>query len=171
MSAPTPATQNAAPAVTARACLFRVGERVFATAGAFNRQFVRIEALTPVPRAPHALLGLFAVRGQVRPLYHLERLLDLPTTLQKLETAALFEVGGQTFALAVDVVLGLPALNPNLVFPLGNDLPASLRPFSHGEVGLEGHRAVMLDLEQVLHRVQGQGEAIPEPGLLRPSAL
>ena len=151
---------------TARACLFMVGERVFATAGVYNRQFVRIEGLTPVPRAPHALLGLFAVRGQVRPLYHLERLLELPITLKKLETAALFEVQGRMFAVAVDQVLGLPTLNPALLQPLANDLPAELRPVSHGEVRLDGRRVVMLDLEQVFQQILAKGEP-NEPAMVR----
>ena len=140
-----------------RACLFTVGEHVFVTNGTFNRQFVRVEKLTPVPRGPQALLGLFAVRSQVRPLYRLERLLGMSeATEQRNETAALFEVAGNTFAVMVSAVLGFPNFNTDTFLPLNASHPAGLRDLALGTVVLEGKTAIILDLEVLLTRIQVQ---------------
>jgi chemotaxis signal transduction protein len=144
-----------------RACLFTVGEHVFATDGAFNRQFVRIERLTPVPRGPQALLGLFAVRSQVRPLYRLERLLGVPEVKledRRNETAALFEVNGVSFAFVVSSVLGFPNFSTDTFLPLNAKHPASLNALAYGTVVLEGKTALVLDLEALLVKIQGQLE-------------
>ena len=140
-----------------RACLFTVGEHTFVTNGTFNRQFVRVEKLTPVPRGPQALLGLFAVRSQVRPLYRLERLLGIPEADHgRNETAALFEVAGNTFGVMVSAVLGFPNFNTDTFLPLNASHSASLRDLALGTVVLEGKTAIILDLEVLLTRIQDQ---------------
>jgi chemotaxis signal transduction protein len=141
-----------------RACLFTVGEHMFVTNGTFNRQFVRIEKLTPVPRGPQALLGLFAVRSQVRPLYRLERLLGMNEAADhgRNETAALFEVDGNTFGVMVSAVLGFPNFNTDTFLPLNASHPAGLRDLALGTVVLEGKTAIILDLEVLLTRIRGQ---------------
>jgi chemotaxis signal transduction protein len=153
-----------------RACLFTVGEHTFVTNGTFNRQFVRVEKLTPVPRGPQALLGLFAVRSQVRPLYRLERLLGMneATDHGRNETAALFEVA----------VLGFPNFNTDTFLPLNASHPASLRDLALGTVVLEGKTAIILDLEVLLTRIQEQVQpagtfALPvsEPPVLGPRGV
>ena len=158
-----------------RACLFTVGEHMFVTNGTFNRQFVRVEKLTPVPRGPQALLGLFAVRSQVRPLYRLERLLGMSeaTDHGRNETAALFEVAGNTFAVMVSAVLGSPNFNTDTFLPLNASHPAGLRDLALGTVVLEGKTAIILDLEVLLTRIQGQVEpaAAFAAGLAEPLAV
>jgi chemotaxis signal transduction protein len=143
-----------------RACLFTVGAYTFVTNGVFNRQFVRVEKLTPVPRGPQALLGLFAVRSQVRPLYRLERLLGLNEADDhgRNETAALFEVSGNTFGVMVSAVLGFPNFNTDTYLPLNASHPASLHDLALGTIVLEGKTAIILDLEVLLARIQGQVE-------------
>jgi chemotaxis signal transduction protein len=150
-----------------RACLFTVGEHTFVTNGTFNRQFVRLEKLTPVPRGPQALLGLFAVRSQVRPLYRLERLLGMNEAEDhgRNETAALFEVAGNTFAVVVSAVLGFPNFNTDTYLPLNASHPASLREVALGTIVLEGKTAIILDLEVLLTRIQGQ---VQPAGMLAP---
>jgi chemotaxis signal transduction protein len=141
-----------------RACLFTVGEYTFTSNGVFNRQFVRVEKLTPVPRGPQALLGLFAVRSQVRPLYRLERILGLTEADDhgRNETAALFEVAGNTFGVMVSAVLGFPNFNTDTYLPLNASHPAGLYDLALGTIVLEGKTAIILDLEAVLARIQGQ---------------
>jgi chemotaxis signal transduction protein len=152
-----------------RACLFTVGAYTFVTNGVFNRQFVRVEKLTPVPRGPQALLGLFAVRSQVRPLYRLERLLGLNEADDhgRNETAALFEVGGNTFGVMVSAVLGFPNFNTDTYLPLNASHPSSLHDLALGTIVLEGKTAIILDLEALLTRIQGQ---IQPAGTVAPPA-
>jgi chemotaxis signal transduction protein len=139
-----------------RACLFTLGEYTFVTDGVFNRQFVRVDKLTPVPRGPQALLGLFAVRSQVRPLYRLERLLGLTEVLDRsrTETAALFEVAGTTFGVMVSAVLGFPNFNTDTFLPLNASHPVGLNGLVLGTIVIEGKSALILDLEALLARIQ-----------------
>jgi chemotaxis signal transduction protein len=104
------------------------------------------------------LLGLFAVRSQVRPLYRLERLLGMneATDHGRNETAALFEVGGNTFGVMVSAVLGFPNFNTDTYLPLNASHPDSLHNLALGTVVLEGKTAIILDLEALLAQIQGQ---------------
>ena len=140
-----------ASAANTRVCLFELNEQTFAVEGIHSRQFVRIEHLTHVPHAPEPLLGVFSVRGQVRALIDLGRLIgaaeDRATTP---DTAAIFEYNGDTVTLAVDRAIGFPTYAPTGARPLLRSSDAKLQPYSKGVISVDGKEAVLLDLERIV---------------------
>jgi purine-binding chemotaxis protein CheW len=145
---------NQAPATSNRVCLFELNTQMFAVEGHYSRQFVRVDHLTHVPHAPTALLGLFSARGQVRALIDLPNLIGMASNEPNTpDTAALFEHDGHVFALAVDRMVGFPVYNPESLRPLLRSTDDLLSPFSKGVISVEGHEAVMLDLERVIEHL------------------
>jgi len=66
-----------APPPAPRLALFRLGGRLCGVAAAFCRQFVHLEAVTPVPLAPSHLLGVTQLRGRILPVLDAGPLLGL----------------------------------------------------------------------------------------------
>jgi chemotaxis signal transduction protein len=64
---PTPAG-TARPPAAPRLALFRLGGRLCGVAAAFCKQFVQLDAVTPVPLAPAYLLGVTQLRGHILPV-------------------------------------------------------------------------------------------------------
>jgi chemotaxis signal transduction protein len=63
-----PPAVPAPPAAGARLALFRAGGRLCGVAAAFCKQFVHLDAVTPVPRGPASLLGVAQLRGRILPV-------------------------------------------------------------------------------------------------------
>jgi hypothetical protein len=62
----------------ARLALFRLGGRLCGITSAFCKQFVQLEAVTPVPLAPAHLLGVTQLRGRILPVLDVTLLPGLP---------------------------------------------------------------------------------------------
>jgi chemotaxis signal transduction protein len=67
------APQHGPPALAAtqpapRLALFRIGGRLCGVAAAFCKQFVLLDAVTPVPLGPAHLLGVTQLRGRILPV-------------------------------------------------------------------------------------------------------
>jgi hypothetical protein len=62
----------------ARLALFRLGGRLCGITAAFCKQFVQLEAVTPVPLAPAHLLGVTQLRGRILPVLDVTLLPGLP---------------------------------------------------------------------------------------------
>lgn len=75
---PPPAVVTARPPAPPRLALFRLGGRLCGVAAAFCKQFVQLDAVTPVPLAPAYLLGVTQLRGQILPVLDASRLPGLP---------------------------------------------------------------------------------------------
>jgi hypothetical protein len=58
----------------------------------------------------------------------------------------------------VSAVLGFPNFNTDTYLPLNASHPASLHELALGTIVLEGKTAIILDLEALLARIQGQVE-------------
>jgi chemotaxis signal transduction protein len=69
-ASPGPARPPAAP----RLALFRLGTRLCGVAAAFCKQFVHLDAVTPVPLAPAYLLGVTQLRGHILPVFDASQL-------------------------------------------------------------------------------------------------
>lgn len=93
--------------------LFRVGTEIFGIELGSVEEVVDMPELHRVPEMPGSLLGVFALRGSLIPLYAPDAALGAP--LRSPASALVFDVGGRRLALAVDDVddvltLPLPAL-------------------------------------------------------------
>jgi purine-binding chemotaxis protein CheW len=139
--------------------VFELGGQVFAVEGTYSRQFVRIEQLTPVPHGPRTLAGLFSVRGQVRPLINLTSTFGLPPTDGLHKLAALLECQGNTFAVAVDQIVGFSLIDPDSFQPIPPEAPEALHTHAKGTVRFGGREAVLLDLERILDQIRAEANA------------
>lgn len=87
---------------------FRLAGERFAVELSELKEVLRLSRVTPVPGAPSALLGLIHLRGEIRPVVHLARLLDLPVD----------ETAPPTHVLVVhrrDIEVGLAVLETETV--------------------------------------------------------
>lgn len=85
---------------------FALGDRLYAAPIGSIREILNPQAITPVPRAPRAILGIMSVRGQLCTVLDLRRCLDLPEGPETRRTRILLmETGTETLGVYVDAVL------------------------------------------------------------------
>ena len=147
---------------TPRALFFRLGGVLFALEGAHARQVVSVPGVTPVPRTPRELLGLFTSGGALLPLVNPRPLLGLaegdgrgsfapdPATY---DLAVLAQAGPHTLALSVDEVAGFATLERGAMLPLSGDLPEAFHRYGLGRWVYEGQDVVVLDVLKIAERL------------------
>jgi purine-binding chemotaxis protein CheW len=134
---------DSAPA--GRACVVVLGGRPFAVDVTDAREVVLVDATTPVPGAPAAVIGVMNLRGNVLPVVEARPLLGLPVRATS-DRALVLADGEQRAALLIEAVLGLTTLD-------GVRSPAAEPPGSLtvGELNADtGGRATLLDGRAVL---------------------
>ncbi len=140
------------PKALARACLFELGDVLFAVPGQYTRQIHTLETITRVPRAPIDLLGLFAVRGQIYPLVRIERTLGLPANDTEAKLAVQIEFEGKHMVFVIDAVVGF------------NPVPANLEPvlderfsaLTLGQALVAGRVVNVLDVAKVVRALSAR---------------
>jgi chemotaxis signal transduction protein len=130
----------------ARACLFELGDLVFAVPGRYTRQVHTLETITRVPRAPQDLLGVFAVRGQIFPLVRLESTLNLRSNDAAPVLAVQVEFEGKNLAFVIDKVLGFNPISAQL--EAGTD--GRFAALSLGQVSIAGRDVHVLDVAKLM---------------------
>jgi chemotaxis signal transduction protein len=108
-----------------RACLFRLGDQLFALPGEFTRQVHTVANLRSVPKSPAMLRGLFPVRSNVLPLVSLEPLLGMDSQDHSLAVQMEFE--GRELAFGVSEMIGFNPVDRSNLKPV---------PLEAGQVGL-----------------------------------
>lgn len=83
--------------------VFRVGAELFATELRAVEEAVEGADARPIPDAPRAMLGIFALRDRTLPMYSLARVLELPHAGDGAMTLVM-RPSGARIALAVDAV-------------------------------------------------------------------
>src|SRR6476659_4818315 len=79
---------------------------VYAAPVSFVREILKPPPLTPVPRAPNAVLGIISVRGQLVTVYDLRRKLRVAAERATRKTRILLvDAESETLGLYVDEVL------------------------------------------------------------------
>jgi chemotaxis signal transduction protein len=107
-----------------RACLFRLGDQLFALPGEFTRQVHTVANLRSVPKSPAMLRGLFPVRSNVLPLVSLEPLLGMDSQDHALAVQMEFE--GRELAFGVSEMIGFNPVDRSNLKPV---------PLEAGQVG------------------------------------
>ena len=104
--------------------LTRIGGRAAAFRAQDIRSIIELGAITPVPRAPHHVAGLAALRSRALTVLDARRALGITGEAAETdERAAVVEVAGHAYALQVDRVndvvtaLGEPAAAPATLGP------------------------------------------------------
>ena len=147
-----------APVVRELLAFELAGER-YALPLAVVKEIMRVPAVTEVPRAPEAVLGVLSARGRVTTLIDLRTRLRLQERPFSTRTRVLLvEHGDEVVGLLVDAVLQVQRLASNeieLSSVLGAGAPAHLlgigRPTPPGGgARAEGDMVLLLDLEPLL---------------------
>jgi purine-binding chemotaxis protein CheW len=143
---------------------------VYAAPVALVREILKPPPLTPVPRAPHATLGIVSVRGQLVTVVDLRRRLRLAEAPLSRKTRILLvdAAGGEVMGVYVDEVLQVYRLSESEIEPaataLGGEVAGYIsgiaRPIGavapgRGPDGLPSHApdptvVILLDLRAVL---------------------
>lgn len=98
--------------------IFSCGASLFAVPADTASEIVTVPELTRVPGAPSHLLGVFAHRGELLPLFDLARLTGLPVE-GELKRAVLLRLSKGPVALTASRVLGITPIQGALA-PLGD---------------------------------------------------
>ncbi|MEA5446757.1 chemotaxis protein CheW [Gammaproteobacteria bacterium AB-CW1] len=128
------------------------------------------EQISPVPRAPEAMLGLAALRGATVPLFSLRRLLDFPET-ERGRRVVILPVGdaGLCIGLVVDDVEEVLRIPENDIGPVPQLNDAGTEEFAGvyrlpegrgGHAGVGAGLLTLLDVEAFLrtHRLAAMAE-------------
>ena len=95
-----------------RACAFRAGGHCFAVESACVAEVLRTAALTRVPLAPEAIVGLLHLRGRIVPVIDVRRRLGLqPAPADAPRTNLVIRLGADRYSLLVDEVLDVLAID------------------------------------------------------------
>jgi purine-binding chemotaxis protein CheW len=106
---------------------FRLGDFNMAVPSENVREVTRIGPLTPLPRAPAFLMGIFGHRGEVLPVLDLLRFLSKGEARIHSRSRILVGVAGSyVTAVVADSVIGLRKVRESEILPppMGGDVPA-----------------------------------------------
>jgi len=88
-----------------RLVVFRIDGAPYALAVERVREIVRLRPVTPVPRLPEAVVGVFSLRGQVLQLVDLRRRMGLPAAAApRARIVVAHDADGRVAGLLVDAV-------------------------------------------------------------------
>jgi len=115
------------------------------------REINRFEEITPVPKAPEAVLGVINLRGSVIPVIDLRKELDLEKgSITQDSRIVISEVNGETIGVLVDSVSEVIRINSDLIETDISQLPGMQLDFIRGVGKTDNRLIIILDLEKVL---------------------
>jgi purine-binding chemotaxis protein CheW len=142
---------------------------VYAAPVALIREILKPPPITPVPRAPHEILGIVSVRGQLVTVVDLRRHLRLPesASTRKARILLVDATGGEVMGVFVDEVLQVYRLADAEIEPAINALGGEVASYIAGiarpavanlatrgagtaPVGPDASVVILLDLRSVL---------------------
>lgn len=113
---------------------FRLGEDVYAGPVSLIREILKPPPLTPVPRAPFAVMGIVSVRGQLVTVLDLRRRLRLPEAgpTRRARVLLVNPTGAETLGLYVDEVLQVYRLADSEIEHAAAALGGEVAPYIAG---------------------------------------
>lgn len=110
---------------------FRLGDDVYAGPVSLIREILKPPPLTPVPRAPFAVMGIVSVRGQLVTVVDLRRRLRLPESSATHRSRVLLvnPHGVEMLGLYVDEVLQVYRLTEDDIEPAAAALGGEVAPY------------------------------------------
>lgn len=117
----------------------------YGIAATYVLEVTPLRELTPVPCTPPHILGVVNQRGRILPILDLQKLFALAAHDVTAESRIVaVEVGGMTFGILADAVLGTIRVGVHEVMPLPGTL---LRDHQACLQGVTGEMVAVLDLE------------------------
>lgn len=113
---------------------FKLAGEVYAAPVTLIREIVKPPMFTPVPRAPHAVLGIVSVRGQVVTVVDLRRRLRLSemAATNRARILLVNATGGEQLGLFVDEVLQVYRLADGEIEAAATALGGDVAPYISG---------------------------------------
>jgi purine-binding chemotaxis protein CheW len=113
---------------------FTLGGDVYAAPVGLIREILKPPPLTPVPRAPHEILGIISVRGQLVTVVDLRRRLHLaaPEPTRRTRILLADAAGGEVMGLIVDEVLQVYRLADAEIEPAASALGGEVAAYIAG---------------------------------------
>jgi purine-binding chemotaxis protein CheW len=132
-------------------CTFRVGADRFGIPVERIQEVLHGAELTPVPLAPHAILGLLNLRGQIVTAVSLRRCVGLPDTEpSRAPLHVLVRHAGDLVTLVVDEIGDVTPLTSGQVESCPDTLRGAVREWIRYVAKLDDGIVLVLDLDRVL---------------------
>ena len=142
---PTPAGQEE------QLVVFRLGEDYFAILISNVNEIIRLQKITPVPKAPPFVEGVTDLRGRVIPVIDLRRRFGVvPKPDGSAGRIIVVEHEGRLMGMIVDAVDEVLTVPAEAIEPVDEMVVSVDAQFLSGIVRLEDRLIIMLDQEQVL---------------------
>jgi purine-binding chemotaxis protein CheW len=145
--------------------LFRAGSEEYGLPISLVSSIIRFETVTPVPRAPHAVLGVIDMRGRVIPVVDLGRKL-FGTVFDPLPRSRIIVTEGSEgpVGLAVDGASEVATFVPEdlMAAPSGAVAPDIADAFE-AVVHLGDRLIILLDLDRILPRAEFEIPGAEQP--------
>jgi purine-binding chemotaxis protein CheW len=156
-----------------RFLLFRAERRTYALPVESIVEVIRVPAVTRVPQAPKALLGVANLRGAVLPLASLRVLLGMPAASESAASRAIVVGGDAPIAVAVDAIDALVTVEAREVQTRPADLSAEPGERLIGAFPLrEGREAAkILDIQGLLAQAFAQRTRPNRPAVAASAAV
>jgi purine-binding chemotaxis protein CheW len=144
------------PLLPDRVLLLRVGDERLAIESRHVRGVVPVTELTPVPRAPAHVEGIFHHLGRIVPLVDLRPALGLPRRSQPQAEALalLLEVPPWFVAADVDEVVGFEMCEPRPETRASATGSEEVRSLAKGTVGRDGRDYTLLDAWRLMDTIR-----------------
>jgi chemotaxis signal transduction protein len=135
-----------------RACFIQLGSYHFAFDGGVMKQIVEVKHVTPVPRTPASMLGLFAVQGTIYPLFDMLYPLELKPLETRMPLALLIQAQDRVVGVSVEKVLGFMVYRNESTSLAGE----SVRAFSSGAATSSALSAPLIDAHKLVGHLTRQ---------------
>ena len=130
--------------------LTRIGGRAAAFRAQDIRSIIELGAITPVPRAPHHVAGLAALRSRVLTVIDCSASIELGRScVQGVREAIVVEADGHPYALLVDTVEDVMEYSGE-VQPVRTSLAAGWRRVARGMVEAGDDLLLLVDTQALL---------------------
>lgn len=137
-----------------RVCLLTLGGEVYAVDLRHVREVFEVEAITPVPGMPPALVGVTNVRGAVVPIMDLRRLLGLTTAGPPPRYAVIIKHGTHQVGVLVERVPEIRTVQTDQFLPAPSGGAQEGKPFLTAVLRLEDRMGGVVEVPTLLACVE-----------------
>jgi purine-binding chemotaxis protein CheW len=131
-------------------CLELGGESYAVEIGRVH-EIIRLQEITPIPRAPSFVEGVINLRGRILPVIDLRRRLDLPSMAPTKRTRiAIVEMAEHTVGVVVDGVTRVLRLEGQTIEPPSPYVTGINSEYLRGIARVGNDLVVLLDLDRIL---------------------
>lgn len=134
--------------------IFRLADEEFGIEIVQTREIIRMQDITPMPKAPEFIRGVINLRGQIIAVMNLAKKFGLKEKEQSEKMRIIVtEVKENTLGLIVDEVLEVLRIPENNIEPAPEMIQSNIdAEFIKGVGKIENRLIILLDVEKILSR-------------------